>query len=458
LLSAITEFPLPAGHGASSSLTVGPDGNLWFPYGNPSAGVNGIGRITPSGAVTEFPLTNGDRVSGVTVGPDGNLWFTERNGDAIGRVTPSGAVTDFPLPTTMAARSDPLTVGPDGNLWFMEYQGGIGRITPSGAVTDFPLPTAGLEAGPLTVGPDGNLWFRESEFGTYGLGQFVFYGPTQRIGRITPSGAVTEFPLPTGSFPPGALTVGPDGNLWFTESKGAVGPEGRIGRITPSGAVTDFPLPTTGADAEGPLTVGPDGNLWFSEYHVSGATGGIGRITPSGVVTDFPLPTAGNYAGALTVGPDGNLWFTEGNPGAIWFPGGNMGTIGEINPASPPVTGVTGTIGEINPAPPRVTGVDAVAHSRKGITSILVGFDVALDPGSAGEGGFYSLAAGVKRHHKLVFRRGVKIRSVSYDGTAHTVTLQLARPHKGRIQVTVRAGIMAAAGVSSSGEFTTVIR
>jgi hypothetical protein len=92
------------------------------------------------------------------------------------------------------------------------------------------------------------------------------------------------------------------------------------------------------------------------------------------------------------------------------------------------------------------------------MTSILVGLDEALDPGSAGNGGFYSLAAGVKRHHRLVFSRGVKFGSVSYDGTAHTVTLRLARPHKGLIQVTVRAGwFLAAHGMSSTGDFTAVV-
>jgi virginiamycin B lyase len=36
-----------------------------------------------------------------------------------------------------------------------------------------------------------------------------------RIGRITPAGDITEFPLPrplTRSF---GITAGPDGNLWF---------------------------------------------------------------------------------------------------------------------------------------------------------------------------------------------------------------------------------------------------
>jgi hypothetical protein len=302
------------------------------------------------------------------------------------------------------------------------------------AITEFLLPANnGLAPTELTVGPDGNLWFAENAgpYGTPGV-----------IGRITPSGALTAFPLPANNgvvVPTGGLTVGPDANLWFlANASGASGETGVIGRITPSGALTEFPLSAnTGFPSGGLLTVGPDGNLWFPEqfpYAGPGAvTGAVGRITPSGALTEIPI---NDVPGDLTVGPDGNLWFPATSEG----PGSAISEIGRITP------------------PPRVTGVVAVTHSRKGITSIILGFDEALDPGTAGTRRFYSLATGVKRHHKLVFRRGVKIGSVSYDGTAHAVTLKLTKPHKGLIQVTVRAGIVAVDGVSSVGEFTAVVR
>jgi hypothetical protein len=106
---------------------------------------------------------------------------------------------------------------------------------------------------------------------------------------------------------------------------------------------------------------------------------------------------------------------------------------------------------------PRVTGVVAVAHSRGAITSVLLRFDEALDAASATEVGFYSVAPGAERGHKLVFRKGVKIGRVSYDATAQMVRLKLARPQKGPVQVTVRAGLVAADGVSSFSDFTAVV-
>ena len=74
----------------------------------------------------------------------------------------------------------------------------------------------------ITAGPDGNLWFTE------------FTG--NKVGKITPAGAITEFPIPTASSFPYGITAGPDGNLWFVEDGG-----NKIGRITPAGTITEFP-------------------------------------------------------------------------------------------------------------------------------------------------------------------------------------------------------------------------
>ncbi len=85
---------------------------------------------------------------------------------------------------------------------------------------------------------------------------------------------MTEFPVPSpSSYLLGDITAGPDGNLWFTEFESASG-TGQIGRITPGGQVTLFPLPMSGSKPGG-ITAGPDGNLWFTDAGL----GQIGRIT-----------------------------------------------------------------------------------------------------------------------------------------------------------------------------------
>jgi virginiamycin B lyase len=479
LLSAITEFPLATADTYTSNLTVGPDGNLWFP--DNSAGVGAIGRITPAGAIAEFPLPAGTGSSfagSLTVGPDGNLWFQVQQmvgpgANEIGRITPAGVITEFPSPAGADVESN-LTAGPDGNLWFYLRSLGsgvnaIGQITPAGVITEFPLPAGAAVEGNLTVGPDGSLWFPE------GLPESppVFSSPIE-IGRITTAGVITEFPVnATGS--PSDLTVGPDGNLWFSDAATGLS---EIDRITPTGVIAEFPLPAGASiDAQDSLTVGPDGNLWFPD--ASGSLASIGRITPTGAITEFPLAAGTDVPGTLTVAPDGNLWFY-----AVQSAGG--AAIGRITPAGavtefpdPDATsssaGLTvgpdgnlwfyaqqstggAAIGRLDPTPPSVTGAVEVAHSRKAITSITLTFNEALDPGSAESGALFSLASEVKRGHKIVFSKRVKIGRVSYDGTAYTVQLKLARPQKKTLMVTVGAGIVAADGILSLSDFTAVVK
>jgi virginiamycin B lyase len=65
----------------------------------------------------------------ITSGPDGNLWFTEQDGNRIGRITPTGQITEFPITTAHSAPSE-ITSGPDGAVWFIEGSSNrIGRIT-----------------------------------------------------------------------------------------------------------------------------------------------------------------------------------------------------------------------------------------------------------------------------------------------------------------------------------------
>jgi len=287
-----TEFPIPTSNSALYNIAEGPDGNLWFTEGLG----NKVGRITPGGMITEFPLPSnnyGDPYD-ITTGPDGNLWFTEQSfvlntSPKIGRITPNGTITEFPVPTINTSLEG-ITTGPDGNLWFTEKDGNnIGKITPSGAVTEYPVPTGSSWPWGITTGPDGNLWFTESN---------VY---ANKIGVITPSGTITEYPIPTNGSGPQGITTGPDGNLWFTESGG-----NNIGKITSSGAATEYPIPTNTSDPRD-ITTGPDGNLWFTENNGNN----IGKITPSGAVTEYPIPTNGSGPYGITAGPDGNLWFTE---------------------------------------------------------------------------------------------------------------------------------------------------
>src|SRR5438105_13367484 len=83
----IIEYQLPTPGVAPTTITSGPDGNLWFTelIGNQ------IGRITSAGIITEFPVpSSASHPFGITAGPDGKLWFTESTSNKIGKMTTNG--------------------------------------------------------------------------------------------------------------------------------------------------------------------------------------------------------------------------------------------------------------------------------------------------------------------------------------------------------------------------------
>jgi len=159
--------------------------------------------------------------------------------------------------------------GPDGNLWFTEEAGNnIGQITPTGVVTEFPIPSSGSLPSAILKGPDNGLWFTE--------------WASNKIARSDSSGNIVEYPIPTGAANPLGLILGPDGALWFTE--GAIA--NRLGRITLAGAITEYPvaaqaaatstkryLPTSTPNPAW-LAAGADGAIWFTE-----GIGAIGRFS-----------------------------------------------------------------------------------------------------------------------------------------------------------------------------------
>jgi virginiamycin B lyase len=316
-LAGITELLVPGDFGSPFDITTGPDGALWFTqekFGVDFISADHIGRITPAGSVTEFPIPGQGHIVGgpgggglhITAGPDGNLWFTELGQTKIARMTTSGNVTEFSIGGYPGA----ITVGPDGSLWFTDNVGSssapigkIGRITLSGAVSEFAILSDNTTLSGITAGPDGNLWFTETTTGKIGR-----INPCVAAAIPCPSGSVSEFSLPTAGSSPGSIALGPDNNLWFTETveTDAHVQLAKIGRITTSGAVTEFSLPASEGSAFG-ITAGPDGNLWFTER----SAGRIGRITPNGSVTGFSIPTQNSGPAGITAGPDGNLWFGE---------------------------------------------------------------------------------------------------------------------------------------------------
>ncbi len=192
-------------------------------------------------------------------------------------------------------------------------------------ITQIPVPTPDAQPESIVVGPDGNLWFTE----TSSPSADSPYG--DKIGMINPTThAVTEFTVPTQGGEPFGITAGPDGNIWFTEERGD-----KIGMINPAtDAISEFAVPTPNA-LPARIAVGPDGNLWFTEMGAKQ----IGMINPAtDAISEFSVPFE---PFAITAGPDGNLWFTDagyvqtvGPDGMLMMTPDQGNLIGMFNPTT----------------------------------------------------------------------------------------------------------------------------
>ncbi len=269
---------------------------------------NGDGTLTAVSAATaevvaahKYSLETGSPRA-VVAGPDGNLWFTSQVTNKVGRITTSGTeVKQYSLPSGSLPHGIATDPQKESRLWFTDYgTSKIGRISTSGTeLKEYELPK---ESKPyaITPGPEGEaaLWFTDEG--------------TSKIGRITTGGEVKEYKLPEGSKPRG-IVAGPnkEAALWFTEAG-----THKIARISTSGQITEHSLTSYGA-AEGPstVTVGPDGQLWFSFCLTLCELVEPGKISTAGTVTVYSSDVLGGSQSTegsvgITTGPDGNIWLT----------------------------------------------------------------------------------------------------------------------------------------------------
>src|SRR5829696_9348740 len=115
-----------------------------------------------------------------------------------------------------------------GVVWLLVS--GVAIAAPIGMLKQFKVPTAGSSPEHITQASDGNFWFTESFVNDQNA-------LPHKVGKITPSGQVTEFNVcehPDFGFEscfPTDIVQGSDGDLYFTKN------DAPLGRITTEGVV-----------------------------------------------------------------------------------------------------------------------------------------------------------------------------------------------------------------------------
>jgi hypothetical protein len=111
--------------------------------------------------------------------------------------------------------------------------------------------------------------------------------------------------------------------------------------------------------------------------------------------------------------------------------------------------------------PPQVVAIASVP-SKKGLSAFTVRYSEPLSASSAGDSSLYHVFVAVtkivKKHKMTVFSKALAIRGVTPSSSADTVTINLAKPFKGMVEVTVQGTITAANGSSSSVDFPMIVK
>ncbi len=301
----------PTAYGVPGKMTIA-GGTLWY-VESPATGpfvkqylgnmntagvVLGDYDVTPSGATT-FQITS------LTTGPDGNVWFTASQDGYPGRIgsfnITTGTVTYYPHPSAVSSRYTNIVAGPDGNMWYaakgsggsLDYTYLVKIDITTGTSSIRALPDYSASITSLAAGPDGGLWYTDT------------YNNKVWPVAVNGYGGGSSVAIPTASSNPSGIVAGPDGNMWLIEG-------GKVAKITMAHAITEYSLPT-GVTSPSILTTGTDNALWFTAN--SGSSKIIGRISSSGLITQYGLPTGTTNILGLAWGPDEALWFSTASGG-----------------------------------------------------------------------------------------------------------------------------------------------
>jgi streptogramin lyase len=295
----------------TSNLITGPDGDLWVAGPGHDAS-SFIEKIGPNGSVTAYAVPGSPEVDDLAPGPDGNVWFSaqSRGPDRfkthgiLGMVTPAGRMIEIPFRGDLGvfgAGIDAIAHGPGGDLWFA-FQGlesgdvsEFGLRTAAGRIKLFPVPSSQIQMFDIAAGPDGNLWFDNDFSG---------------VGRITPSGAVTEF----ANVDPAIIGNGLDGTL-VVSGQNAAG-QAETALLSTTGAVIPYTILPANSQAFANYVGPAGGSLWFTSLDQNGNTSQLGRLTKQGAVATYHLSafigSGGDFLYSIAVGPERSLYLLAG--------------------------------------------------------------------------------------------------------------------------------------------------
>lgn len=304
---------------------------------------NAVYHISSTGTwLSNDTITTTGATTMPALGSDGAMYVTENNGTNgwVARIAKSGLTwsltNEFPLPGIPYA----ITNGPDGALWITENTGHVYRMTTGGTITNTYQISPGRGAA-IHALPDGALWVAEYT--------------ADKIARITTSGSIWEYAIPTANTAVYDVVAGSDG-IYFSEQNA-----NKIGRLNfpvsctatasvPAGSDVATVTAYSGTNATGNVLSTQTATVTVTANTTNTVNFVLNGVVNSIEVTTAPIPSncaaSGNVAivvqaqdaaGNAIIGP-GNYSDANGDPLTIALTTSGNATIASPNVTSPSST------------------------------------------------------------------------------------------------------------------------
>ncbi|MDO8463925.1 MAG: hypothetical protein Q7S46_01540 [Gallionella sp.] len=184
------------------------------------------------------------------------------------------------------------------------HGGAKDQVISATPVKEVSLPDGLSSAQSMAIDSNGRLWFTEK------VGKkLVVYDPEKK------EFATHSLPSSWGKMGFSNITLGPEGDVWFTVTRWVEGAEEPhiIGRFTPAdGYFTKYAIPHNSVPEE--LIVDANGTIWFFASNKNY----LYRVDPKTfALKGYPVPTANGHPRSLAVDQKGNIWFAESNANKI---------------------------------------------------------------------------------------------------------------------------------------------